>query len=437
MLRRSAANDSGDQQHKATGETNMTKQQTNTDTTNTSNITSRHKEIIRTALLTPTSRGWGAPLLCEAEPGTAKTSRFKQAATEYGLPCEVLSPGERGEGAFGVICVPTEDKDGRWLEALPPGWAKKFNGREDARGLLVVDEVTSAPAALQPPLLGLINDGRIGEYHFAPGIRIIGLCNPAELAAYGQSISAANANRFVHVPWAAPTVEEHALYMLGVGMHGMDVEKAWDIAAEEEKVKAAWNKWAWAEAVGLETGFLKARADLKNVCPKAGDPAASKAWPSDRTWELATRCYATACILGISQPSREELIAGCVGQAAANDWFTYIEEADLPDVAAMLDGQDVGWEHNHLRVDRTAAVLSSVAALVGPATAEKRRSRIEGAWDLIQRLTERDDFDKDLAVPCMARIATAKPIVLSGSARKVLASMESVLNAAGLSLGGS
>ena len=79
-------------------------------------------DIFKTALFTPTARGWGLPLLCEAEPGTAKTSVGTQQAKRFGMPCEILSPGERGEAAFGVVPIPIKDDEGKTcLVAAPPG----------------------------------------------------------------------------------------------------------------------------------------------------------------------------------------------------------------------------------------------------------------------------------------------------------------------------
>jgi len=62
-------------------------------------------DMLRLCLTTP---GALTPVVVGA-PGIGKSQRVKALATSLGWDCEVLSPGERGEGAFGVVPVPNGD----------------------------------------------------------------------------------------------------------------------------------------------------------------------------------------------------------------------------------------------------------------------------------------------------------------------------------------
>lgn len=348
--------------------------------------------ILHAALFTPYSKGrWGIPIINWSDPGEGKTSITEALCASYtDLPCVTLSPGEMGEGAFGVIPVP--DKSGV-IKYPPPEWiAIVENG-----GVVFIDEMSSTPPALTPPLLGLLFARRIGGTTLGPRVRVIGAANPPEKAAAGFDLPPPVANRAGHIDWQAPTPEEHTSYMLNATTAGMDTVQATRSAkAEEARVLKEWPE-AWARAVGLETAFIKRRPDLKNKCPAAGDPKAGRAWPSDRSWENATRALASSIVHGLTMAERDEFVAGFIGHGPAHEFFGFIDAADLPDPAEVLDGK-VKFTHDKARLDRTAAVLNSCVALIAPAGAAKRDVRAENFWKLVLELME-ERSAMDILVP--------------------------------------
>jgi hypothetical protein len=77
------------------------------------------------------------------------------------MPSELLSPGERGEGAFGVTPIPGIGQTGGMVLSYPmPDWTEKF---ADGVGIVFVDEISSSPPSIQPYLLGLLQERRIGS----------------------------------------------------------------------------------------------------------------------------------------------------------------------------------------------------------------------------------------------------------------------------------
>ena len=385
--------------------------------------------LLHCAMFTPLANGsWGLPLLFEGEPGTGKSAIIEAYAARCGLPCEVLSPGERGEGAFGVVPVPVKQTDGTRVLTYPaPEWTQPMEG--DAGGLVFVDEANTGGVALQPALMGLIHARRIGGKQLGPRVRVLGAINPPELAANGSDLAPPIANRFGWIRWGAPTVEEHTAYMLGQAGGASDAKV--DALAEERRVKAAWGE-AYAKAVGLETSFLGAQSDWKNKCPKANDPNVARAWPSDRSWENATRALAGAYVHRLTATERDELVTAFVGHKAYEAFATFIEAQDLPNVADLLDGK-ITFKHENKRLDRTAAVLNSAVAMITPGTAKLRVERSIALWKLLDTV---GGSALDLIVPPTQSLIQANlhagSADLNKAAMPVLAKAHPVLSASNM-----
>lgn len=384
--------------------------------------------ILKAALFTPISKGrWGLPVIAWSNPGEGKTSVIEEIAADFGLVCTVLSPGEMGEGAFGVIPVP--DKSGV-IKYPPPEWITRH---AEAPGLVFIDEMSSTPPALQPPLLGLLFARRIGGATLSGRTRLLGAANPPEVAAGGFELAPPVANRCGHIDWTAPTPEEHATFMMRAqsGDRG-DNAQTMSAEVEEARVLEAW-PGAWAQAVGLETAFLHRRPALKNACPKMGDAKAGRAWPSDRSWEHATRALASASVHGLPEAARDEFVSAFIGAGAANEFFAYIQEIDLPDPAALLDGR-AKFKHEKTRIDRTFAVLNACAALIAPSSAVKRDERALAFWAFIGELWEEPTI-RDALVPSVSTVTKARLHAKGGqTAIKVLAKMNDLLKAAGINI---
>lgn len=357
--------------------------------------------IIRAALFTPASNGrWGLPILAWSRPGEAKSAVLRETCQMYGLPCVVLSPGEMGEGAFGVVPIP--DKSGV-IKYPPPEWTLDVKDG----GVVFVDELTCTPPALEPALLGLVLDARIGGTVLHPRVRRIAAANPPEYAANGRDLNPAQANRMGHVDWATPTVAEHSAYMMrGSTGHTGNGHAEFSATAEEERVLSAWGAGAWARAVGLETAFLQARPDLKNKCPKALDPDASRAWPSDRSWENATRALASAQVHGLSEADTDDFVAAFIGQGTYVEWKKWIKDQDLPNAADLLDGK-INFQHSAGRLDRTYAILAACTALVTPAQAPSRNDRACAMWGMLVSLMK-SGISHDLIITPAQQLIEAK-----------------------------
>jgi hypothetical protein len=319
-------------------------------------------------------------------PGIGKTSIIEEVTRNAGMSLKVLSPGEQGEGAFGVIPMPVVTEDGEAKMSYPkPDWIDQFEDTED-RGVVFVDELTTAPPALQPALLGLIQAGRIGSAVLPKGIRILGAANPPEASAGGWDIAAPVANRLGHINWPAPDAMEWTQWLMAATAFsfGATANIAATIA-EEDRVINEWDQ-SFAKAKGIFGAFVKARPELLFSMPKSGDPEMSRAWPSPRSWENACRAYTASLVHKCTPEARSLLVNAFIGQGAWMELSDFITKVDLPDPEGVLDGT-IAWNFNPARIDQTFAVLTScTACVVSTKDPKLQLKRGEVLWTMLEHI---------------------------------------------------
>jgi MoxR-like ATPase len=367
---------------------------------------------------------WGIPVMLWGLPGVAKSAIFRMLARSFALPIEVLSPGARGEGAFGVTPVPEREgvdhKGKPYRMTYPrPDWTDKFS---EGRGIVLVDEINLAATHYAGALLGMLQDRVVGSHHLGPGVRVFAAANPVDIAAAsgGFDLSAPAANRVGHLEWPCPSVEEWSAWLMGA-----EVEpEVYDAVAFEAEVLEQWPA-AWATARGIVAGFLSSNASRLHMMPKDGSATMSKAWASPRSWEMATRALAGAEIHGL-EADRDEFVGSFVGAGAAGELFSWLDKARLPNSADLLDGK-ISWKHKVARLDVTTAVFSSA---VGTCIATKdealRKKRGVVMWELLAQATE---TAPDLTITPIKTLVHAKVIApATVKVSKLLGPLTAALN---------
>lgn len=393
-------------------------------------------DLLKAAIFTPGDRGWGLPLLFWGQSGVGKSDIIEELGRVWRMHVEVLSPGERGEGAFGVTGVPKEvrGKDGKLVSYVltypAPDWIESF---EDfgGRGIVFVDEITTAAPMIQAAMLGLIRARRIGSGVLPHGVRVIGAGNPPEIAAGGWQLSPPMANRVGHMQWDPPSGEAWADWLLTHDVHdGAAKAPTQDPEREEKRVLQAWTS-EWAKARGLVTAFIRKRPTLLHQQPKFGDPKAHGAWPSHRTWVEATRAIASTQVHGLNEDDTASMVSGFIGDGAAKEFIAWRVSTDLPDPADVLDGK-VQWHYDEARLDRSMAVISSTAVfLTNPDKDEKRRTkRAQKMWEILDSVSK---HAPDVALVAIKPLHNAKLLGVEGGV-KVLARMRPTLEAAGVGI---
>jgi len=384
--------------------------------------------IIRAMTFTPGLNGrWGIPMLFESEPGMAKTS-ILNTLRDDGLAVVTILGSVRDPSDIGGLPVEVNGV----IHRCPDTWVAEVTKAK--RAVVFFDELNTSMPAVMNAMLRVINEGVVGDDTLPPTVRFVAAQNPVEQTAGGYDLAPPMANRFCHVAWQAPTHADWSSWMLGsddaafgadAGNPNADVDGE-TAEALEAKVLKAWPR-AWSRARGTIAAFIGARPELLHKMPKVDDPNASKAWPSRRTWEMAARVLAGADVHKLSEADTNLLVAGCVGVAASAEFSAWRAAQDLPDAAAVLDGE-VSFGHDPRRLDRTAAVLNACAALVTDRGCDKREARITMLWTMLGALV---DHAADLTVPA-ARVLIKAGLGGNAAARPTLAKLEPLLRAAGI-----
>ena len=137
----------------------------------------------------------GVPVLLWGSPGTGKTSAVVALGQALGWPVETVIGSIREPSDFAGLPVVIDGS----VQLSPPGWAIRLC--EAVEGLLFLDELTTAPPAVQAAMLRVVLERVVGDTRLPPGVRVVAAANPPDEAADGWEFAAPLANRLVHIDW--------------------------------------------------------------------------------------------------------------------------------------------------------------------------------------------------------------------------------------------
>jgi hypothetical protein len=305
------------------------------------------------------------PVLLWGEPGIGKTAALNHLAEALDLPLTTVIASVHEPSDFSGLPVVGDDPAEQGVPMAPPDWAVRLV--RAGRGLLFLDELSTAPPAVQAALLRLVLERRIGSLRLPAGVRIVAAANPRSSAADGWELSAPLANRFVHLQWTY----DHDVVVRGLG-------GTWPRAAVPRL-----DRGRLAEAVAFARravcGLLSVRPALVHKLP-SNESRRGGAWPSPRSWNMTLRLVAFATAAGTSREVLSMLVRGAVGDGPGLELLASLDRMDLPDPEALL--ADPASAMLPERGDLRQAVLDAVVEAV-----RKRpdQSRWDAAWALLVR----------------------------------------------------
>lgn len=308
------------------------------------------------------------PVLLWGEPGIGKTAALTQLAASLDLPLTTVIASVHEPSDFAGLPVPGDDPARQGVPMAPPDWAVRLV--RAGRGLLFLDELSTAPPAVQAALLRLVLERRVGALRLPPGVRIVAAANPRSSAADGWELSPPLANRFVHLKWT----HDHDVVVRGLG-------GTWPRATLPRLDGGALPE-AVAFARRAVCSFLTARPALVHRLP-GNETGRGGAWPSPRSWEMTLRLIAFATAAGSSRDVLSLLVRGTVGDGPGFELLAAIDRMDLPDPETLL--ADPGAAVLPARGDLRQAALDGVVEAV---RARPVKSRWDAAWSLMVRAAE-------------------------------------------------
>ncbi|MEU5999317.1 MoxR family ATPase [Streptomyces sp. NPDC047197] len=308
------------------------------------------------------------PVLLWGEPGIGKTAALTQLAASLDLPLTTVIASVHEPSDFSGLPIVGDDPQVQGVPMAPPQWAVELV--RAGRGLLFLDELSTATPAVQAALLRVVLERRVGALQLPPGVRIVAAANPRASAADGWELSPPLANRFVHLHW----VHEREVVVRGLG-------GVWPRAQLPQLLPERLPE-AVAYARRAICGFLEARPTLIHRLPST-ETRRGGAWPSPRSWEAALTLLAFGTAAGVSREVLALVVRGAVGDGPGLELLAHLDRMDLPDPETLL--ADPASAELPERGDLRQAVLEAVVAAVG---ARPRRERWEAGWAVLARALE-------------------------------------------------
>jgi hypothetical protein len=240
---------------------------------------------------------WGAT-------GVGKSQIVAQVAAK--MSCELLD-------LRAVLLDPVDLRGLPWIHQGQTEWVPPKFLPTQGRGILFLDELTSAPQMTQAACYQLILDRKLGEYRLPEDWFVMAAGNPASERGVHFTMPRPLRNRFVHLH-LEPDVQQ-------------------------------WCQWAVCAGVRPEiVAFLRFKPNLLHDPSPAAD---ANAWPTPRSWEMASKVLIGHSLNqgALSPAAHAEIEAsmfeGTLGPGAAAELIGFLRlYRDLPSIDEILLNPD-------------------------------------------------------------------------------------------------
>ncbi|MHC4121420.1 MAG: ATP-binding protein [Planctomycetota bacterium] len=356
----------------------------------------------------------GIPTILWGPPGIGKTQWVQ------GLG-EAMAPMNRNEPVK-VITLIGSTKDPTDIGGMPtleggthmPGWARELRKRslDGERSILFLDEFSSMSAIVHAALLRVVNEKIAGDKSFDPkssplkghAVHIVMAANRKKHGASAMDLPPPAANRIIHFEWPAPTAVDWAEGML----FGWKSPFYFELPADWRKNPLK------RQALEEISAFLRYREGIKQqpilfdmpavqaTDEEHGGKKTGGAWPSPRSWELASDALGAAMVAGAPKDVQLKAVEGAVGVGAAYELFGFRKFEDLPDPERILrdpKNWDVPEEEIRLFIV-TGAIANAVARKV-------TLNRFNAAWAALEHAYDETE-DTATIVRCFEEVASSQ-----------------------------
>jgi len=294
------------------------------------------------------------PVLLWGAPGCGKTARVTDYAKRTGRHIEVIIASLREPAD---ICgLPVVKDDGTVVLATPQ-WAKNLC---EKGGVLFIDEITTAPPAVQAALLRVVLDRVVGETKLPDDVRIIAAANPPQQAAGGWDLALPLCNRFIHFDIGVNTDDWMDGFACGWGVSDDTTYKTADYTDLSATMP---------QARGIIAAFIQRFPTHLSAIP---EDLTKRAYPTPRSWDMACKVI-SACMRDggdwINDQSAS-VLAGTVGDGVSSELLGFARNLDIQDPEILLQ------DPSKIKIDKKRADIVH-ATLVAVYSAVANKTTVE------------------------------------------------------------
>jgi DNA invertase Pin-like site-specific DNA recombinase len=171
------------------------------------------------------------PVLLWGAPGTGKTSAIRAMAQTMGLPCETVIASIREPSDFAGLPIVVGDE----VRFAPPAWARRL--ADAGHGLLFLDELSTAPPAVQAALLRVVLERVVGDLTLPDEVAVVAAANPPEQAADGWDLSQLAQPPTPVLTWELTTNQEvRDMRLLGAARLSHKTDESTSIERQREQI---------------------------------------------------------------------------------------------------------------------------------------------------------------------------------------------------------
>jgi hypothetical protein len=236
---------------------------------------------------------------------------------------------------------------------------------KEGKGLVILEDVTTAPPAVQGALLGFVQFGKVGDICLPREVVRVMTANPSHQVS-GWDFIGPLANRMGHLEAGVLSPTEWYTGMLT----GDWEEPVLRVGAGEGRVAA----------LGVIHGFLTRRQELFLKLPSEKDKEV-RSFPTPRSWSMAADVLGAALVDGAWECNEltSAILDACVGHGAAHECFAWAQALDLPDPAEVLRAP-TKWQVPKREDQRFAALGSVVGHAIYLMMNQERQTEQEKIW---------------------------------------------------------
>ena len=349
----------------------------------------------------------GIPTILWGAPGIGKTSWLEALGETMDAEVFTVIGSTRDPADIGGMMRP----DG---SLIPPVWAAKIRQRSLAglQSVLFLDEFSSMMPIVHAAMLRVVKDKIAGDCNFDPilddhgnptafrghAVHVVCAANPSGQGAQAIDLPPPAANRMLHIDWTQPDVITYGLGLILGWPRPMLLPLPDD----------------WRESMA----FVSAKADIATFVkirgesalfsyPEGGDATQTgRAWPSPRSWQMATEALGAARAAGTSEEVQELVVAGCIGSIMTSLMMTFLRERDLPNPEDII-ADPKSWLPPSDRADLLWDVVQSVISAVA---ARPTRDRWNAVWYFMGNMLRNDSTIGHLLKPHVHELVKLSPL---------------------------